>query len=44
MKTLKKILVRIFREPIVFFLFTSPFAWFFGVYYVVAKRYGIFSI
>ena len=44
MKPLKKILVRIVREPIVFFLFTSPYVWFVGLYYVVAKRYGVFSI
>ncbi len=44
MKPLKKIFVRIFREPIVFFLFTSPYVWFIGLYYVVAKRYGVFSI
>ncbi len=39
----KKILVRIFREPIVFFLFSAPYVWFVGLFYTVAKRYGVFS-
>ena len=39
----KRIIVRIFREPIVFFLFTSPLLWFVGLNYIVAKRYGVIS-
>jgi omega-6 fatty acid desaturase (delta-12 desaturase) len=40
----KKILVRIFREPIVFFLFSAPYVWFVALFYTVAKRYGILSL
>jgi omega-6 fatty acid desaturase (delta-12 desaturase) len=43
MKGIKKILARIFREPFIYFFITIPFIWFFGLFYVVAKRYGIFS-
>ena len=39
----KRILIRVFREPIVFFLFTAPFVWFFGTIYVVGRRYGVIS-
>ena len=40
----KKILVRIFREPIVFYLFSAPYVWFVALFYTVAKRYGILSL
>ena len=43
MKGVKKILIRIFREPIIYFLITVPFVWFFGLFWVVAKRYGVIS-
>lgn len=39
----RRILVRILREPVVFFLFTSPLVWFVGLIITVAKRYGVFS-
>ena len=39
----KKILIRFFREPIVFFIFTAPFIWFFGLLITVGKRYGVLS-
>ena len=39
----KKIIVRIFREPVVFFLITAPFIWFFGTIVLTAKRYGVLS-
>ena len=43
MSTGKRILVRIFREPIVFFLISEPFVWFFGLIFVIVKKYGIFN-
>lgn len=43
MSTGKKIITRIFREPIVFFLITSPFLWFVGLFYLVIKKYGFLS-
>ena len=42
-KGIKKALVRIFREPIIFHPITVPYMWFIGTFYVVAKRYGVFS-
>ena len=36
-------IIRFFREPVVFFLFTAPFVWFFGTILIVAKRYGMKS-
>lgn len=44
MKGVKKMLVRFFREPILYFTFSVPFAWFVGVFYLVVKRYGVFSM
>lgn len=44
MKGVKKIFARIFREPIVYFTFSVPFAWFVGVFYLAFKRYGVFSM
>lgn len=44
MKGVKKILARVFREPIIFFFVTVPFVWFVGLFYVTAKRYGVFSL
>jgi len=43
MKGLKKILVRIFREPIVFFFVSVPFVWYLALHFVIVKRYGFFS-
>ena len=43
MKGAKKALVRILREPIIFFPITIPFVWFIGTFVSVAKRYGVFS-
>ncbi len=40
MKGYQKRLVRIFREPFVFFTFSVPFIWFIGIFYSIAKRYG----
>lgn len=39
----KKLIARILREPIVFFLFTIPFVWFIGLYFIIPRRYGVFS-
>lgn len=39
----KRMLVRIFREPVIFFLISAPFIWFFALYFHIAKRYGILS-
>ncbi len=44
MKGIKKILVRIFRSPPVYFFFTIPMVWFIGLFPTVAKRYGVFSM
>jgi len=44
MKGVKKVAVRIFREPAIFFFITVPYFWFVGLFYVVAKRYGVFSM
>jgi len=44
MKGLKKIAARILREPIVFFSVSLPFIWHVGLFYIIAKRYGIFSM
>ena len=43
MPTAKKFFVRILREPIVFFLITEPFVWFFGLVFVIVKKYGVFN-
>lgn len=43
MKLPKKIIVRILREPIVFFFFSTQFATLFGVLYKCVQRYGVFS-
>ena len=43
MPTVKRLIARFFREPVVFFLFTAPFVWFFGTIYVVLRRYGFMS-
>lgn len=39
----KHALARIFREPIVFFIFTAPYAWFVGLLFNNIKRYGLFT-
>lgn len=36
-------MVRFVRQPIIFFFFTSPYAWFLGLFYLIVKRYGLFS-
>lgn len=36
-------IVRFFREPIVFFLFSAPFVWFVGLFYSIVKREGVLS-
>lgn len=41
--TPKKIIVRIFREPVVFFFFTVQVLWFFGILFNCLKRYGPLS-
>ena len=43
MSTTKRFIIRIFREPVVFFLFTLPYIWVIGTIFVVGKRYGILS-
>jgi omega-6 fatty acid desaturase (delta-12 desaturase) len=40
---LKKIAIRILREPIIFFTFSVPYVWFIGTLFTNMKRYGIFS-
>ena len=42
--TPKKIVMRIFREPIIFFTISVQIIWFFGVLGNCIKRYGFFSI
>jgi acyl-lipid omega-6 desaturase (Delta-12 desaturase) len=42
--TPRKLFVRFFREPVVFFLFTVQYLWFAGVIYTSIKKYGLFSI
>lgn len=44
MSPLKRIIIRIFREPVIFFLFTAPFIWFVGIFFSIIKRYGLFSL
>jgi omega-6 fatty acid desaturase (delta-12 desaturase) len=39
----KRILVRVFREPVVFFFFTIQALWLFGILANCIKRYGLFS-
>ena len=39
----KRILVRVFREPVVFFFFTNQALWLFGILANCIKRYGLFS-
>lgn len=39
-----RMIVRIFREPFVFFFVSVPYVWFIGNFYTVGKRYGIFSM
>ena len=43
MPAYQRFIIRFFREPIIFFLFTAPSIWFFGTIILVAKRYGIKS-
>lgn len=43
MKFSKKLFVRIFREPVIFFFITSPFIWFIALIYAIGRRYEIFS-
>jgi fatty acid desaturase len=43
MKMPLKLIVRIFREPVIFFLFTIQYVWFFAVGYNCIKKYGLFS-
>jgi len=33
-----RILVRFFRDPIIFFVFTAPFLWFVALFYNIGKR------
>lgn len=40
----KRILVRIFREPVIFFTVTVQVLWFAGILFNCAKRYGILSV
>ena len=44
MSLAKRILVRIFREPVVFFFVSSPLVWFGLLFVSIVKRYGVFSI
>jgi acyl-lipid omega-6 desaturase (Delta-12 desaturase) len=44
MRGIKKLLVRVFREPVVFFFVTVPLVWFVLTFYSVAKRYGLLSL
>lgn len=39
----KRIVIRIFREPVIFFTVTAQLLWFIGVIFNIVKRYGIFS-
>jgi omega-6 fatty acid desaturase (delta-12 desaturase) len=43
MPKFKKLLIRIFRDPFVFFTLSIPFLWFFGSIFYHAKKYGISS-
>ena len=43
MKGMKKLFVRIFREPVVFFFVSVPFLWYIGLYGVIIQKYGLFS-
>jgi len=38
-----KILVRIVREPVIFFFVTAPFVWFVGLFYGISRKEGIIS-
>lgn len=38
-----RILVRILREPVIYFFIVLPFIWFIGLTVVVIMRYGVFS-
>ena len=40
---IKRVGIRLFREPIIFLLFTSQFLWFFGLIFGIAYQYGVFS-
>lgn len=44
MKGMKKVFMRLFREPLIYFFISIPFIWFFQLFYIVAKRYGVFSL
>lgn len=44
MKGIQKLATRFFREPIIYFFITVPFVWFVGLFWVVGKRYGVFSM
>ena len=43
MPLVKKTLIRIFRDPFVFFTITIPFAWNIGTLFLFIKRYGLIS-
>jgi hypothetical protein len=43
MKGWKKVAVRVFREPIIYFFVSVPLVWFVGLFYIVPKRYGFIS-
>ena len=36
-------MVRVFREPVIFFCITVQVLWFFGIFFNCLKRYGAFS-
>jgi len=44
MPKFKKLLIRIIRDPFVFFTLSIPFLWFFGSFFYHAKKYGILSM
>lgn len=39
----KRIIYRILRQPIIFFLISLPLAWFIGLFYFIYRRSGIFN-
>jgi omega-6 fatty acid desaturase (delta-12 desaturase) len=43
MKTPLKLLVRILREPVIFFTITVQIVWYFGVFFNCIRRYGVLS-
>ena len=41
--TLKKLWIRLYREPLIFFFISAEYIWTFGVLYIAIKKYGLFS-